>query len=73
MSYSQSLEMPENAQEGITNFVQMIINQIEAGNPQEALMLAVDLRNDLVTEVYEVTKAPVEMSEMISDGSFNKR
>ncbi len=53
--YSMDLEMPTNAQEGITNFVQMIINEIEAGNATEALLKAVDLRNDLETEMYKVT------------------
>ena len=53
--YSLPIEMPATSQEGLTNFVQMIINKLEDGQPGEALLTAVDLRNDLVCEVYKVT------------------
>jgi len=54
--YSQEITEPANAQEGIANFVQMIINALEAGETREALMLAVDLQDDLVSKAgYKVT------------------
>ncbi len=52
--YSAKISKPNNAQEGVTNFVQMIINELEAGNTREALLKAVDLRADLMSEVYEI-------------------
>ena len=48
MYYSSAITTPKTKQEGLINFVQMIINEIEAGNHREALLKAVDLRNDLV-------------------------
>jgi len=41
--YTRKIEMPGNRQQGFQNNVQMIINQIEAGNANEALLIAVDL------------------------------
>lgn len=45
--YSQDIKMPANKQQGLANFVQMIINQLERGETQEALPTAVDLLNDV--------------------------
>lgn len=41
--YSRQVTMPKTRREGLRNFVQMIINDIEAENYQEALLRAVDL------------------------------
>lgn len=71
--YSMELEMPKNAQEGITNFVQMIINQIEAGNTQEALLKAVDLKNDLECEIYKVTMNSESNEPNIDTHGINQR
>lgn len=45
--YSRKVEMPKTRLDGLCNFVQMVINQIEAGSPQEALLTAVDLLDTL--------------------------
>lgn len=57
MSYAQKIETPKDAQEGLQNFVQSIINDLEFGMDREALLKAVDLKNDLVGGVYKVEKA----------------
>lgn len=51
--YSREITMPTTKREGLENFIQMIINQIEAGNSQEALLKAVDLLQDVSTGVYD--------------------
>lgn len=43
MTYAREIKAPKSAKEGLSNFIQLIINRIEAGNSHEALMLAVDL------------------------------
>lgn len=48
--YSKEIKTPKTAQEGLANFVQMVINQIEAGQADFALLTAVDLLNDLQSE-----------------------
>lgn len=45
--YSRPIKMPATKHEGLCNFVQMIINKIEAGDPQEALLIAADLHDTL--------------------------
>lgn len=45
--YSREIEMPKTRLDGLCNFVQMIINQIEADKPHEALLTAVDLLDTL--------------------------
>ncbi|MCC6887758.1 MAG: hypothetical protein IT536_04410 [Hyphomicrobiales bacterium] len=45
--YSREITAPKTLHDGLCNFVQMIINRIEANEPGEALYLAVDLLNDL--------------------------
>lgn len=45
--YTAEINPPRSTLEGLANYVQMIINEIEAGNTREALMKAVDLRQDL--------------------------
>lgn len=45
--YSREIEMPKTRLDGLCNFVQMIINQAEAGNTREALLTAVDLLDTL--------------------------
>lgn len=51
--YSREIKMPANKREGLANFVQMIINRLEAGETREGLMVAVDLHQDIVTGVYD--------------------
>ncbi len=41
--YSRESRKPNNRRQGFANFVQLIINNIEAGEPQQALLGAVDL------------------------------
>lgn len=43
MSYAREIKMPATKKDGLCNFVQMIINRIEAGEHREALLVAVDL------------------------------
>jgi len=47
--YTQEIEMPKNGDmtQGMANFVQMAINEIEAGNIREALLKLVDLKSDI--------------------------
>lgn len=45
--YSKPIKQPATRKEGLLNFVQMIINRIEAEDHREALMLAVDLLDTL--------------------------
>ena len=46
--YSREIVSPKTKREGLVNFVQMIINLIESGDNCEALLTAVDLRQDLM-------------------------
>lgn len=45
--YSRPIEMPKTRLDGLRNFVQMIVNQIEGGDHTNALMTAVDLLDTL--------------------------
>lgn len=51
--YTREIKMPANKREGLANFVQIIINRLEAGESREALMAAVDLHQDITTGVYD--------------------
>lgn len=51
--YTREIKMPTTRREGLANFVQIIINKIEAGEVNNALLAAVDLHEDLVTGVYD--------------------
>ena len=51
--YSQPIEMPKTKRDGLANFVQIIINKIEAGQSREALLSAVDLLDDIVCGNYD--------------------
>ena len=53
--YSAEITMPSNMKEGMMNFLQMIINDLEAGNSQEALLKAVDLQEDVRCDMYKVS------------------
>lgn len=55
--YSHELKEPKTNREGLQNFVQMIINEIEDGNPNEALLKAVDLRQDIMSGIYDGSQA----------------
>jgi hypothetical protein len=53
MTYTRKIEMPVNKREGLANFVQIIINKIEAGDIENALLTAVDLREDIDCGIYD--------------------
>lgn len=46
MPYTRPLIQPQTKQDGLCNCLQLIINLIEAGNTNEALLQAVDLLDD---------------------------
>lgn len=52
-NYTRPIEAPKTRKDGLCNFVQMVINRLEAGDPAEALLVAVDLLNDLEGTVYD--------------------
>jgi hypothetical protein len=58
MTYAREMKAPQNKEEGLQNFVQMIINCLEAGDHREALLKAVDLHQDLTTGIYREVVAP---------------
>jgi len=45
--YALAITTPNTKREGLWNFVQMIINDMEAGDFYNGLLRAVDLRNDI--------------------------
>lgn len=51
--YSREIKMPATKREGLENFLQMVINKLEAGETREALMLAVDLQDDVRCGIYD--------------------
>ena len=51
--YTNVIKMPVNMRGGLSNFLQMIINNIEAGNVEEALLKAVDLQHDVDCGIYD--------------------
>lgn len=53
MSYAAEIKMPTSKREGLENFVQMVINRIEAGDAQSALLTAVDLLEDIRCGIYD--------------------
>ena len=53
MAYSRQIEMPATKRDGLANFVQMVINQIENGEVSNALLTAVDLLQDIRSGVYD--------------------
>lgn len=48
--YTAPLTMPKTKREGLANAVQMIINAAEAGDSREAMLLAVNLLDDITSE-----------------------
>jgi hypothetical protein len=70
--YAREITMPNSKQEGLANFVQMIINDLEAGDVREALLKAVDLRGDIESECYKVEETPPEPVR-VYDPTVNKR
>ena len=52
--YIPVTEKPETKQQGLINFVQMAINDLETYRNREALLKLVDLRDDLSCGVYKV-------------------
>lgn len=63
--YSRELKTPANMREGLANAVQSIINNLEAGNPGEALYQAVDLLDDVRSESnpYRIDAPPKRKSK----------
>lgn len=51
--YSRKIEMPKTKREGLENFLQIIINRLEAGETHEGLLAAVDLLQDVHSGVYD--------------------
>lgn len=51
--YSRKIEMPATKRDGLANFVQMIVNKLEAGEHREALLTAVDLHEDITCGLYD--------------------
>lgn len=51
--YSREITMPKTRRNGLANFVQIIINKIESGEVQEALLSAVDLLEDINRGSYD--------------------
>lgn len=45
--YSRPVTMPKNKRQGLSNAVQMIINQLENGDTREGLLQAVNLLDDI--------------------------
>lgn len=71
MTYSREITKPANMEEGLQNFVQMIINRIEAGDAREALLLAVDLHQDLTSGIYkEATEVDLSKKPIPADEHF---
>ena len=52
--YSEDIKIPKTKRDGLANLVQMIINDLEAGDAREALLKAVDLKNDITSKIYRV-------------------
>jgi len=46
-AYTQEITKPANLNEGMRNFIQMVINEIESGNIREGLLKLFDLKNDI--------------------------
>lgn len=51
--YSREITVPKDKREGLENFVQFIINALERGDTREALLKAVDLRQDINSGFYD--------------------
>lgn len=52
---TEPCKQPKDIQEGTANHVRMIVRELEAGDSHEALMLAYDLLDQLVTGHLKVT------------------
>lgn len=46
-TYTSELSQPKDLNDGLSNFIQMAINDIEKGKIREALLKLVDLKNDI--------------------------
>lgn len=51
--YSREVKTPANKKEGLENFIQMIINQLEGDKPENAIYTAVDLLQDVRFGTYD--------------------
>lgn len=55
--YSRPIKIPQTKRDGLENFVQMIINRLEAGEDREALLQAVDLLDSVRCGQYDESMA----------------
>lgn len=53
MTYAAEIKMPTTKREGLENFIQMVINKLEAGDTENALLTAVDLLEDVRCGQYD--------------------
>ena len=64
--YSRKIEEPKTRLDGWVNHVQMVINQMEAGDAREALLTAVDLLDRLTgvggKELEDIEAGPARVS-----------
>lgn len=51
--YSRPIKPPKTLREGLSNFVQMIVNDLGRGEFGEALLRAVDLLGDVDSGIYD--------------------
>ena len=62
--YSREIQMPGTRKEGLCNYVQMVINRLEAEDYREALLTAVGLLDDLSGSVYDDVTDPPSADNM---------
>lgn len=58
MSYTKQIKLPKNVHEGTKNRVQLIINEIEGGDPTEAVLQCVDLLDSLEAQLVVTERVP---------------
>lgn len=51
--YSKEITLPTTKRDGLENFLQIIINKLEAGDKNEALLATVDLLHDVQCGAYD--------------------
>lgn len=73
MAYSNEIATPVTKQDALANAVQMIINQIEDGDSYEALMIAVNLLDDVRSKSnpYRIGKAAARKPASQYRGTVN--
>lgn len=51
--YSREISLPKTKRDGLENFLQIIINKLEAGANNDALLATVDLLQDVQSGIYD--------------------